>query len=342
MQSEVDLRRTFKATYQSLANTFRSDTFGANLPTDDRAWEYVRHFLDSTTEYAIDLFTRVLVPAGNMGAAEGEREVERGRRRWGFWKAGGQSTAARSDQVPTVPVGTGSITPLYPGSFPSQVPPRRQLLRIPKPRIIIQPTSQVGRFTSAPQVHLDAVSQLPIDLVTLIDDSQREGIRTTLDEAIRHGYDPDMIGMQIANMVGLFPRWQNAVVNLGNGMRAKGKSEKEIAYRMGRYSDWLRERRGIMIARTELMTALNTGRIAGWYQQADQGLLDPTLSSKEWLDAPGSCEICHALAGTKVVGLDSLFDTPFGKVKSGPCHPHCRCVTLLHPVRNPSQYLNDA
>lgn len=174
----------------------------------------------------------------------------------------------------------------------------------------------------------------------MIDDSQRGGILDALDDAITRGFDVDLISMRIANLVGLFPRWQMAVTNLGNKMAAQGKKQKEIDYRTARYSDWLRERRGIMIARTELMTAMNTGRMNGWYQQSEMGLLDPELSIKEWSSSLDACPVCAALNGTSVQGIEGTFDAgQFGKVKAGPAHPSCRCVVLIHPVRRADQYL---
>lgn len=322
LRDETRLAQAFRSAYQTLADLFRSDVFAANLRPDDRPDQYVSLYVDSANEHARSLFTEILVPVGNAGTVEGREEVTRARFKWRFRKARSSALVTPTDDR----LGSqraGTVSALYPGSLPPQVPPRRRLLRVPPPRLTIQPTSLTGRFVGAPQTHLDAVAQLPLDLVTLIDESQRDGIRTVLDEAIRRGYDPDMIGMQIANMVGLFPRWQQAVVNLGTRMTADGKGEREVQYRMGRYSDWLRERRGLMIARTELMTALNTGRMTGWHQQADDGLLDTDLSKKEWLSAPGACDACAALNGTVVQGIDSTFDTPFGKVASGPAHPHC-------------------
>jgi hypothetical protein len=343
--NETAIRHVFASAYQALADTFRSEAFTSGFhPSDTDAWFYVSQYLDSASQRAVDGFQRVLQPVANIGGALGERELSNWRDRFRFRKGGNAATVLDPRRLPErglTPATDGRIIPLYPGSYPPQVPPRRQLLRIPNAPLAIQPaTRDGGLFVGAPQVHLDAIAQLPIDLVYMIDESQREGIRQVLDEAIRMGYPPDMIAMQIANMVGLFPRWQNAVLKVQNTMVEKGYPPKEIDYRVGRYSDWLRERRGIMIARTEMMTALNVGRMNGWKQQAEQGFLDTALSEKEWLSAPGACEWCTALNGQRVQGIDGTFDTHFGPRSSGPCHPHCRCVTLIHPVRRPDQYLD--
>lgn len=323
------IKGAFLGAYQALADTFRGDIFGANVDSSDngRAWELVGRYIQSANNRALDSFARLLLPVARRGDREGREQSEKVGRRGLFSKADTAGSSALQ-LPPSTPRGAG----VWPGSIPAWVPPKRTLLRIPPRAIDIPPVAERD-FTAAPQVHIDAVASLPLDLVTLIDDSQREGIRAALDEAIRRGDDPARLGMIIANMVGLFPRWQNAVQNLGARMLADGKGQKEVDYRMGRYSDWLRERRGIIIARTEMMTALNTGRMNGWAQQASDGWLDPKLSEKEWLAAPGACPVCTALNGTMVQGIDGVFDTEtFGWVKSGPCHPHCRCVVLIHPV----------
>ena len=322
--SERLIKGVYMGSYQALADTLRSDTFTANLPwhSVDETRDYIDRYILSAHDRALEGFTRVIASVVGQGV---------------MTKA--SSSTAQQQPYQYIPPSPGAtITPMYPGSIPKWVPPRRKLLRIPRRRIVLMP----GRrdFSSAPQVHLDAVAALPLDLVTLIDQGQKDGIIAALDMAIRRGDGPDRLGMIVANMVGLFPRWQQAVVNLGDRMAEDGKSQKEIDYRMGRYSDWLRERRGIMIARTEMITALNVGRIAGWKQQAEQGLLDTSLSSKEWSSAPDACPVCKELNGTVVQGVDGVFDAgEFGKVQHPPCHPHCRCSVLLHPVRRPDQYL---
>ena len=45
--------------------------------------------------------------------------------------------------------------------------------------------------------------------------------------------------MMIANVVGLFPRWQAAVNNRRQIMLDQGRPLQEVEYRPRRYSDWL-------------------------------------------------------------------------------------------------------
>jgi hypothetical protein len=89
----------------------------------------------------------------------------------------------------------------------------------------------------------------------------------------------------------------------------------------------------MMIARTEIMRALNDGRQAGWHDEVDRGRIDAELSVKEWVPGPDACDECTSLEGYEVEGVDALFDTDFGKIAMPPAHPHCRCSVTLHPMR---------
>lgn len=357
--TERMVRGAFLGAYQSLADALRSPEFRANFDPahDPNAGPLLQRYIADANRRALEAFERILVPVGREGAVAGKRQVDGWlrRARGRFAKDAGSALAgnyALRDLLAEQQRAT--VSPLYPGSYPKQVPPRRRLLRVPKPKIVVQPaTGGRDAFTGAPRTQIEALESLPLDLVTMISESQKGAILDILSTGITFGYDGDILAMQIANVVGLFPRWQQAVQNLEGRMVAQKRPRKEIDYRVARYSDWLRERRGIMIARTEVMTAMNTGRINGWYQQADMGFLDPATSIKEWLAAPGACPVCQAMNGRTVIGIETEFDTDavmaelgmagkgFGKVKSPPCHPHDRCVVLIHPVRSPDQWLSD-
>ena len=153
---------------------------------------------------------------------------------------------------------------------------------------------------------------------------------------MRKGDDVDILSMRIANLVGLDPRWQRAVFNFESRLNS-GKENLPpdlVQKRVQDYSDWLRERRGIRIARTELMRGMNDGRLAGWNEQAAAGYFDPVMSEKEWSAAPGACPDCSAMNGVRVTGISTLFLTDHGTVLMPPAHPHCRCTAVLHPVHS--------
>jgi len=74
------------------------------------------------------------------------------------------------------------------------------------------------------------------------------------------------------------------------------------------------------------IAAQNEGRVQGWQQMVDAGLLNKKMLAKQW-DASheGVCPICDALDGN-VVAFDGLFSVG---VPRPPAHPNCRCVVLL-------------
>jgi hypothetical protein len=207
--------------------------------------------------------------------------------------------------------------------------------------IRIPPVPRAHRtFGHAPLSHIDAARDLALNLVTQVDQTQRDTIAAMITEAITRGFDADLTGLRIANVVGLFPRWQRAVDNLFTNMLSNDVPLRIAQKRADDYADSLREKRGRMIARTELLRAMNSGRQAGWQSMADKGQLDPERSIKEWVSASvGACEECDYLGdvqgsghGYRVRGIDGLFPTEWGPIPHPPAHPHCRCACILHPV----------
>lgn len=185
------------------------------------------------------------------------------------------------------------------------------------------------------------------ELITAIDDQTRQGVRQIIHEAVSQGIDVDRTAKRIQNVVGLHPRWAQAVSTyeqkqyarlIREGLTPSNASAKasELA---GKYRDTLVRKRSQMIARTEIMTVSNKGRELGWSALGEAGLIDP-VSEKEWITAPlGSsygepCETCQSMRGMKVRYNQSFPNGLF----TPPAHPHCRCtVRLVPPSRGLTQ-----
>ncbi len=194
--------------------------------------------------------------------------------------------------------------------------------------------------TAAYAPHTRAAEALSLDLVTRINRSQRAAIHGIVVESFRRGIAAKDTANRIANVVGLFPRWQRAVNNLHASMLANDVPARIADRRARAYSDELIQKRAVMIARTELLRAMNTGRWLGWHDLADQGIIDPERSTKEWTGSIDSaiCPECEYLAdpngdgvGVIVTGIDTLFHTEYGDIRMPPAHPHCRCGAVIHP-----------
>jgi len=86
-----------------------------------------------------------------------------------------------------------------------------------------------------------------------------------------------------------------------------------------------------MIARTEMITAVNEGLQQSWQEAQDQGML-PKSAVKVWLTTPDDrqCPICEELDGQEQP-LDGMFEVPgTGEFVSGPtAHPQCRCALAI-------------
>lgn len=195
---------------------------------------------------------------------------------------------------------------------------------------------------NANEAHIRAAEALSMRLVTHVNKSQRDEIRKLIVDSHRRGINYRDTALRISNVVGLFPRWQKAVDNLHRRMLANGVTRNIADRRAADYADDLLDKRATMIARTELLRSLNMGRLAGWHDAADRGLLDPQRTVKRWSATLDNriCPECEYLAdphgndsgGITVVGLDTPFDTEFGDVVMPPIHPHCRCAVVIEAV----------
>ena len=173
-------------------------------------------------------------------------------------------------------------------------------------------------------------------LVTSIDELTRTAIRKIIVDAFNEQLDYRATATRIKNIVGLHPRWADAVVKferrevarlVREGFKesvARQKSQKSAAA----YADRLKSARATMIARTEIQIAQNEGRYEGWKQADQAGIVDPA-SQKMWVTAldERTCEICAPLDG-EIVPWKGIFSIG---LEAPIVHPHCRCTMVILP-----------
>lgn len=130
------------------------------------------------------------------------------------------------------------------------------------------------------------------------------------------------LGMVLKGGVGLDERSAQAAANFA----ANGAAARDVEG----YMERLDERRAEMIARTEVIAALNQGELAVWDSAAEQGVIDPETTMRVWSCDPDPCpKICAPMDGI-MVGFDEEFILPQGdSVIAPPAHPSCRCRVLL-------------
>lgn len=160
-------------------------------------------------------------------------------------------------------------------------------------------------------------------LVTNIDKGQRAAIRTVVERAIREGGNPREIAPLIQQVIGLNERQANALMNQRQRMFERGLPPSRIESETRAYATRALRSRAEMIARTEVLDAMNAGVDDGWGSMIERGLLDPALVEREWIVTwdERTCDICAPLDGVRA---------PVGETFDGydrpPAHPRCRCT----------------
>ena len=174
------------------------------------------------------------------------------------------------------------------------------------------------------------------ELVKSIDEATRQSIRNIITDSFANQVSPQITAMRIKNIIGLHPKWADAVVEFEKRETARlikagvaeSKAVKTAQGSAAAYADRLKQARATTIARTEIQIAQNEGRYEGWKQASDAGYVDPA-STKTWMTAKDerTCDICGPLDGETVPwnGIFSIGDEVPGRV-----HPNCRCAMIIN------------
>lgn len=173
-------------------------------------------------------------------------------------------------------------------------------------------------------------------LIQSIDELTRIAVRKIITDAFNEQIDVRATAKRIKNVVGLHPKWADAVVKFEKAEMARlmklGQKEatarRNAQARASDYADQLKSKRATMIARTEIQIAQNEGRYEGWKQADEAGFVDPS-AMKMWVTAldERTCEICAPLNG-EVVPWNGLFSVGLEKPI---VHPNCRCTMVIIP-----------
>lgn len=164
-------------------------------------------------------------------------------------------------------------------------------------------------------------------LVTEISTVTRDAIRALLSTAFVEGLAPRRLATFIRSAVGLRTDQIRTLQRYIETLPAT-LTEAQRLSRIGRRTSKLLRQRAVLIARTEVITAANTGQRELWLQARDGGLL-PTEQKRVWITTPDSrndnCPICPPMDG-QIRGLEEQFVTGEGGLVDGPtAHPNCRC-----------------
>jgi hypothetical protein len=152
-----------------------------------------------------------------------------------------------------------------------------------------------------------------------------EGLRQALEINIVQGVDPRAASRMIRPQIGLTARQSGAVNRRYFKMLEDGIRPDVARARAQRYHDHLLRYRADTIARTELISAQNHGKLEAWNEAADEGLYNKATSVKEWSAAADACDECLDLDGER-----QRLDEPFSLgIMSPTLHPRCKCSMNL-------------
>lgn len=191
----------------------------------------------------------------------------------------------------------------------------------------------------------DAARNLTANLIRGVGNESKAAVRLIIFEAIRDGIPPARSARTIREVIGLTRRDAVAVLRFGNAQRAAATTARLQALaeaRIDRYADAALRRRALNIARTETIRAGNAGRVTGWKQMADEGLIDRAVFRQRWMVTADDrlCPRCAPMEGKTVILGGSFEETERGvlpsqrQIVSGatvahpPLHPSCRCTLV--------------
>lgn len=176
-------------------------------------------------------------------------------------------------------------------------------------------------------------------LITVIGDEARGSIKDTVRDAMREELPPIEVHRRIKGVIGLNRPQARALSNYRAGLIASGVPKAKMNTLVNRYRDEQLAYRANMIARTEMMGAVNQGHLEGQRQAVESGLI-PGNAYKKWVTAPEDDRLCPTCRNMKneTIPLDNQFNVTIysgkkvvgrAKVDTPPVHPHCRCTHIL-------------
>jgi len=172
------------------------------------------------------------------------------------------------------------------------------------------------------------------DLVTGINAQMKGSIQTILESGYSKGLHPYSIAENIKKTgIGLDAKSTKALLNFEDKLIANGATKAEIKTAKKAYYNKLLKTRTERIARTEALSATNSGQTALWNQAASEGLLDPDTTRRHLVVTGDErqSDICDNVIALNPNGrgLNEEFQTDAGPFMNPPFHPHCRTTVVL-------------
>ena len=174
--------------------------------------------------------------------------------------------------------------------------------------------------------------------VTRVSAETRSSIQNLIVRSIQDGISPRDTAKLIKATVGLTSRSAAAVKAYHQVLLARGDVPARAWKLTERYSEKLLKARAKMIARTEIMGALNAGSLEQARQRMEAGIfINP---QKKWMITKDeiTCRICRPLEGQ----TQPLMTTFTVGVQAPPAHPNCRCTLTFFDKLPKVKVVDDA
>lgn len=173
------------------------------------------------------------------------------------------------------------------------------------------------------------------DRVTLINDSTRGILKTSISDAFDTGKPAKKTAKDIASRIGMNERQNTGYLNLERSLKDEGVKQSIIDKKLENYKARAIKSRSEMIAVTELSEATNKAQLESWRQADNDGFIPPG-TKKQWfsIDDERTSPVCIELDNKKVL-MNKEFTSSFGDFNSPPAHPRCRSgMGLVFPKLN--------
>lgn len=185
------------------------------------------------------------------------------------------------------------------------------------------------RFDGKTLEAIKASKKLSARMVTVVTKETRDALRLLITSAIKEQISPFETSRLIRSMIGMNRPQIRAAIRYRRELVASGLSPDKVSSLMEKYTAKKIRERALMIARTEVMNALNTGALESWKQAKREGLL-PANTKKAVLVVgdEATCKICAPLNG-QLRDLSENFKGEKVDRPMPPYHPRCRCTVYI-------------
>lgn len=169
--------------------------------------------------------------------------------------------------------------------------------------------------------------------ITVLQEGTLDAVRHATHRAMTEAISPKDVAESIRGSIGLNRPQARALANYRDKLRDSDMSDKRREQLASGYEERLLDQRAMLIARTEVRSAINGGQLDVWQTAAEDGLLPPA-TRKIWRVDGRPCEICEKMDGI-AVDLDEAWIVPRPHGGTQECmipsdsHPNCMCQMIL-------------